>query len=77
MLLCNLGRAEGIMRRYLKPRVTNSISLNDLVNSVPLTVTARDALKLCYHPGEVCHTMTSSSANLYWLCVGQSVRLAF
>ena len=68
LLLCNLGRAEGIMRRRLRKSKPSNLTVNEAVRQTQLTPTERDALHLAYHPGEVCHTMTSSNANLYWVC---------
>ena len=76
LLLCNLGRAEGIMRRWLKRNKSAEATVNEAVLSTQLTPARRDELRLAYKPGEVCHTMTSSNANLYWVC-GTGCRQGF
>ena len=68
MMLCNLKHAEDIMRRHYKRARPPGLSVNEAVTTLQLTPACRDSLKLAYHPGEVCHTMTSSISNLYWLC---------
>ena len=62
ILLCNLHRAESIVKRWLarQGRVTN-------VRHVQLSMQERDALGLVYRPGDVCHTLTSSASNLYYI----------
>ena len=62
ILLCNLHRAESIVKRWLarQGRVTN-------VRHVQLSMQERDNLGLVYRPGDVCHTLTSSASNLYYI----------
>ena len=68
LLLCNLGRAESIVRRYLKKTLPAGGDLNHAVLSTQLTPAERDELQLAYRPGEACHTLTSAISNLYWVC---------
>ena len=65
--MCNLSTAESAVRRYLSATVSES-ELNDAVLSTQLDEETRDRLGLAYRPGETCHTLTSSNANLNWVC---------
>ena len=67
LLMCNLSTAESAVRRYLSATVSES-ELNDAVLSTQLDEETRDRLGLAYRPGETCHTLTSSNANLNWVC---------
>ena len=62
LYMCNLGRAEGIVQRFL--RRANS---TQGILTFPLSPEQRDRLCLAYYPGDVCHTLTTSFANLYWV----------
>jgi len=66
LFMCNLHRAESIVRRYIV-----SLSLDECTNqsllSMQLTPALRDSLKLVYYPGDGCHTLTSTISNLYWI----------
>ena len=63
LLLCNLPRAEGIMRRFLGGAAE---SLNDAVLSTCISVELRDSLPMVYYPKEDCHTVTTN-AHLSWV----------
>jgi len=62
VLLCNLHRAEAIVKRWLA-RNGRDVAVRD----AQLSVEERDELKLVYRPGDVCHTLTSSASNLYYI----------
>ena len=63
LLLCNLSRAESIMRRHL---ASAGGALNDAVLCTCISVELRDSLSMVYYPGEVCHTVTTD-AHLSWV----------
>ena len=67
LLLCDLHRAESIVREHLRRRGVSSTDLNDAVLSTRLCVRDRDSLGLVWYPGEVCCTLTSSSAHERWV----------
>ena len=55
------------MREHLRRRGIPSADLNDAVLSTRLCVRDRDSLGLVWYPGEVCCTLTSSSAHERWV----------
>ena len=63
LLLCNLPRVEGIMRRFLGGAAE---LLNDAVLSTCISVELRDSLSMVYYPGEDCHSVTTN-AHLSWV----------
>ena len=62
MLLCNLHRAESIVKRWLARNGRDAD-----VRDAQLSLQERDELNLVYRPGDVCHTLTSSVSNLYYV----------
>ena len=74
--MCNLGRAEGLVRRHLKRSGVPDAELNDVMMQTQLTPAQRDSLGLAYYPGEVCHTVTCSNSNLNWV-IGPGGRRGF
>ena len=62
MLLCNLHRAESIVKRWLARNGRDAA-----VRDVQLSSQERDELNLVYRPGDVCNTLTSSASNLYYV----------
>ena len=76
IMLCNLGRAEGQVRRHLERTGTPVRDLNAVLMRTQLSASQRDALGLAYRPGEPCHTVTCSNSNLNWI-VGPDGRRGF
>ena len=67
LLLCDLHRAESIVREHLRRRGVPYAALNDAVLRTEFTVAERDLLGLVWYPGEVCCTLLSSSAHERWV----------
>ena len=63
LLLCNLSRAESIIRRHIGGPAD---LLNDAVLTTSISVELRDSLGMVYYPGEACHTLTTN-APLSWV----------
>ena len=67
LLLCDLHRAESIIREHLRRSGVPVSDLNDAVLSREVLVSERDKLGMVWYPGEVCCTLTSSSAHERWI----------
>ena len=66
--MCNLLIAEQRVRLHFLACGVSRAHLNDVVLRTSLCPTTRDSLRLAYMPGDVCHTITRSNANLNWVC---------
>ena len=66
--LCNLHRAERLVRDYLERQGVPRHELREALLSTQLSVAQSDELGLAYWPGDVLHTITRSNSNLFWTC---------
>ena len=67
LVMCNLHRAEAIVKRHLRKVYPCAADLAAAVSTTQLTPSQRDAWNLVYHPGEVCHTLTSTNSRCIWI----------
>ena len=75
--MCNLLIAEQRVRLHFLACGVSRAHLNDVVLRTSLCPTTRDSLRLAYMPGDVCHTITRSNANLNWVCGVRRVHATF
>ena len=71
LIMCNLKVAESTVLRYLQ---NTTLDTPPAVRDAPLSQAVCDQLHLAYHPGETCHALTSSNANLLWVSCGEGRR---